>query len=86
MLENARKQTFHSYRAILQMVHEKPSVIAQTYKSMNAPDGRSVVSIRPLYLCLQCPNIMTEVDRDEHIDSKRHCFCELSETPGEDRH
>ena len=73
MLENARKQTIHNYRAILQDIHEKPSIIAQTYK--NPPDGRPVVSLRPLYLCLQCPSIMTEGDRDEHIDVKRHIFC-----------
>ncbi|PVH97694.1 cysteine proteinase [Periconia macrospinosa] len=72
MLENARKATFHNYRQILQTIHEKPSVIAQTYK--DSKDGRPVVSLRPLYLCLQCPNIMTEADRDEHIDSKRHVF------------
>ncbi|KAF1956523.1 ubiquitin carboxyl-terminal hydrolase 2 [Byssothecium circinans] len=71
MLEKARKATFHSYSKILQVIHEKPSVIAQTYKSA---DGRPVVSLRPLYLCLQCPNIMTEADRNEHIDSKRHVF------------
>ncbi|KAF2685581.1 ubiquitin carboxyl-terminal hydrolase-like protein 22 [Lentithecium fluviatile CBS 122367] len=72
MLENARKQTLHNYRAILQDIHEKPSIIAQTYK--NPPDGRPVVSLRPLYLCLQCPSIMTEGDRDEHTDVKRHVF------------
>lgn len=73
LLENARKQTLHNYRAILQDIHEKPSIIAQTYK--NPQDGRPVVSLRPLYLCLQCPNIMTAADRDEHIDVKRHIFC-----------
>ena len=73
MIENARKQTFQYYRAILQNIYEKPSVIAQTYK--NASDSQPVVSLRPLYLCLQCPNIMTDIDRDEHIDSKRHVFC-----------
>jgi ubiquitin carboxyl-terminal hydrolase 22/27/51 len=75
LLEIARKQTLHNYRAILQDIHEKPSIIAQTYK--NPPDGRPVVSLRPLYLCLQCPSIMTEGDRDEHIDVKRHIFCGL---------
>jgi ubiquitin carboxyl-terminal hydrolase 22/27/51 len=73
MLEVARKQTFRNYHAILQDIHEKPSIIAQTYK--DSSDGRPVVSLRPLYLCLQCPNIMTEADRDEHIDVKRHVFC-----------
>jgi hypothetical protein len=76
MLENARKQTFHNYRAILQDIHEKPSIIAQTYK--NPSDGKPVVSLRRLYLCLQCPNIMTEGDRDEHVDLKRHIFCTSS--------
>ena len=77
MLENARKATFHNYRHILQTIYEKPSVIAQTYKGT---DGQPVVSLRPLYLCLQCPNIMTEADRDEHIDSKRHVFGGLYKT------
>ncbi|PSN62895.1 ubiquitin carboxyl-terminal hydrolase-like protein 22 [Corynespora cassiicola Philippines] len=71
MLENARKPTFQYYRLILQDIHEKPSVIAQTYRNA---DGRPVVSLRPLYLCLQCPNIMTEADRDQHIEAKLHCF------------
>lgn len=73
MIENARKPTLQYYRLILQKIYEEPSVIAQTYK--NNADSQSVVSLRPLYLCLQCPNVMTEADRDEHIDSKRHIFC-----------
>lgn len=75
LLENARKQTLQHYRAILQNIHEKPSVIAQSCKSATSPNGRSCVSLRPLYLCLQCPNIMSESDRNEHIDAKRHIFC-----------
>ena len=73
MIENARKPTLQYYRLILQKIYEEPSIIAQTYR--NSTDGQSVVSLRPLYLCLQCPNIMTEADRDEHIDTKRHIFC-----------
>lgn len=73
MFENARKQTLQHYRLILQNIHEKPSIIAQTY---NEQDGRHVVSLRPLFLCLQCPSIMTEADRDLHFETKNHCFCE----------
>jgi ubiquitin carboxyl-terminal hydrolase 22/27/51 len=73
MFENARKQTLSNYQAILRKIHEEPSVIVQTYKS--SVDGGPVVSLRPLFLCLQCPNIMTETDRYEHIDQKGHCFC-----------
>ncbi|KAF2197413.1 ubiquitin carboxyl-terminal hydrolase-like protein 22 [Delitschia confertaspora ATCC 74209] len=70
LLGNARKAALLNYQSIVQNIHEKPSIIAQTHKN----DGRPVVSLRPLYLCLQCPNIMTEVDRDQHIERKLHCF------------
>jgi ubiquitin carboxyl-terminal hydrolase 22/27/51 len=73
MFEKARKQTLQHYRAILSNIHEKPSVIAQTYNKTE--DGGNVVSLRPLFLCLQCPNIMTETDRDLHFETKSHCFC-----------
>ncbi|KAL6709589.1 hypothetical protein ACN47E_001524 [Coniothyrium glycines] len=72
MFENARKQTLQHYRMILQNIHEKPSIIAQTYNSAN--DARTVVSLKPLFLCLQCPSIMTDTDRDVHFESKSHCF------------
>ncbi|ORY09783.1 ubiquitin carboxyl-terminal hydrolase 2 [Clohesyomyces aquaticus] len=75
MMENARKPTLHNYKAILQDIHEKPSVIAQTYKSPPAAgDGRPVVSLRPLYLCLQCPSVLPEAERDQHAEAKLHCF------------
>ncbi|KAF2738299.1 ubiquitin carboxyl-terminal hydrolase-like protein 22 [Polyplosphaeria fusca] len=74
MLENARKQTLHSYRLILQNIHDKPSIIAQTYKPSAAGDSRPVVSLRPLYLCLQCPTVMSDSDRDQHMEAKQHCF------------
>jgi ubiquitin carboxyl-terminal hydrolase 22/27/51 len=75
LLENARKQTLANYKNILQKIHEQPSVITQTHKS--AGDGRPVVGLRPLYLCLQCPLVNTEADRDQHIETKLHCFCGL---------
>lgn len=72
MLAVSRKQTFHNYRLILQNIHEKPSIIAQSYIS---PSGsQSTVSLRPLYLCLQCPNISSEAERDQHVDAKNHVF------------
>lgn len=76
MFDNARKQTLQHYRLILQNIHEKPSVIAQTCHGATT-DSEHVVSLRPLFLCLQCPNIMTETDRDLHFETKSHCFCGL---------
>jgi ubiquitin carboxyl-terminal hydrolase 22/27/51 len=70
MLKNARKPTLQHYRNILQKIHDEPSIIAQTSKG----DGRAVVSLRPLYLCLQCPVISTEAERDQHVEAKSHCF------------
>jgi ubiquitin carboxyl-terminal hydrolase 22/27/51 len=70
-LEKARKMTLANYRNILQRIHDLPSIIAQTHKG----DGRSLVSLRPTYLCLQCPTISTEAERDQHGESKAHCFC-----------
>jgi len=78
MFENARKQTLQQYRAILRSIHEKPSIIAQTHSSAN--DAHHVVSLRPLFLCLQCPNIMTAADRDAHFETKSHCFCRSEAT------
>ncbi|KAF2129795.1 ubiquitin carboxyl-terminal hydrolase-like protein 22 [Dothidotthia symphoricarpi CBS 119687] len=72
MMENARKQTLQHYRLILHTIHEKPRIISQTY--MSPIDGQPVVSLLPLYLCLQCPSIMTETDRDQHFETKSHCF------------
>ncbi|KAH6328179.1 ubiquitin carboxyl-terminal hydrolase [Parastagonospora nodorum] len=72
MFENARKQTLIAYQAILRNIHEKPSIIAQTHNSSS--ESKPVVALRPLYLCLQCPSIMTETDRDHHFETKAHCF------------
>ena len=80
MFDNARKQTLHNYRAILQNIHEKPSIIAQTYNA--TLEAQNVVSLRPLFLCLQCPSIMTEADRDQHFETKSHCFCGCSYITG----
>jgi ubiquitin carboxyl-terminal hydrolase 22/27/51 len=33
------------------------------------------VSLRPVYLCLQCPAVMTEEVRDGHFVNKGHAFC-----------
>ncbi|KAF2743707.1 ubiquitin carboxyl-terminal hydrolase 2 [Sporormia fimetaria CBS 119925] len=71
LLSAARVPTFKQYRSILQRIHEDPSVIIQTHKQH---DGRPAVSLRPLYLCLQCPSIATEAERDQHVDTKGHVF------------
>ncbi|KAF1920509.1 ubiquitin carboxyl-terminal hydrolase-like protein 22 [Ampelomyces quisqualis] len=72
MFERARKQTLAQYQSILRNIHEKPSIIAQTHNS--STESRPIVALRPLYLCLQCPSIMTETDRDQHFETKSHCF------------
>jgi hypothetical protein len=75
MFENARKPALSNYQSILRNIHEKPSIIAQTHNP--SAENRPVVALRALYLCLQCPSIMTEADRDQHFETKSHCFCRL---------
>jgi hypothetical protein len=75
MFENARKPALSNYQSILRNIHEKPSIIAQTHNP--SAENRPVVALRALYLCLQCPSIMTETDRDQHFETKSHCFCGL---------
>ncbi|KAI9827649.1 MAG: hypothetical protein M1819_006938 [Sarea resinae] len=58
-------------------IFQKPAVIAQTWKPLNAgsgADGRPITSLRSTYLCLQCPSICTQQDRDSHWHAKRHNF------------
>jgi ubiquitin carboxyl-terminal hydrolase 22/27/51 len=80
LLSNARGNTLKNYRTILQKIYEEPSVITQTHKASAAGDSRAIVSLRPLFLCLQCPIISTEAERNQHIEAKGHVFCGY--TPG----
>ncbi|OCK84919.1 ubiquitin carboxyl-terminal hydrolase-like protein 22 [Lepidopterella palustris CBS 459.81] len=74
LFEKVKKMATTNYTQLLHTIHEKPSIIVQTHRSTVNGDGRSVVSLRPLYLCLQCPNVMTEEIRDRHFDAKGHAF------------
>ena len=38
-------------------------------------DSIPIPSLRPTYLCLQCPTIMTEEGQDDHFAVKHHVFC-----------
>ena len=59
------------YKTILRCIFDGTPLLAQTTK---LPDGRPCSSLTPNYLCLQCPNIVSEEDRLKHGTRKQHRF------------
>jgi ubiquitin carboxyl-terminal hydrolase 22/27/51 len=59
------------YKTILRCIFDDVPLLAQTTK---LPDGRPCTSLTPNYLCLQCPNVVTEDDRVKHGQRKQHRF------------
>lgn len=74
LFKEAKKTAKDSYDEALRSIEQPYTVLAQTHKPLNA-DGRPIVSIRPTYLCLQCPRIFTPEVRDKHFEEKGHSFC-----------
>lgn len=52
----------------------KMTAIAQTPKALNIECDIGVTSLRPTFLCLQCPAICTSQERGYHQTSKGHMF------------
>ena len=48
---------------------------AQTTKDPKDPKKVSFISLRPTYLCLQCSNVSSLEERDNHSESRGHVFC-----------
>ena len=72
------EQSIRHYASILQLLNQKPSVLAQTTTADVPKDGKPVkapiTTILPTYMCLQCSNISDVSDRDVHSKSSSHEF------------
>lgn len=77
LLEQASKLSMTHYSLLQQAIHTHHATISQTCKTSKNPDSRSVPSLKPLFLCLQCPSVHRPEDRDKHYELKRHSFCTL---------
>jgi len=66
-------KTFLSfYTKIIETVHDKSPVVAQTYKRKNGP----LPSLKPTFLCVQCPTILSQEAMRAHFHGpKSHSFC-----------
>lgn len=62
------------YIEALKSVYEKPMLKVQTQRT-TSHEKTSTSSLKPAYLCLQCPHIYSEETRDEHAEEKGHAFC-----------
>jgi len=64
--------TIQHYKMLLRVIFDKTPVIPQTTKSI---DKRPVTTLKPNFLCLQCPTTCTAQDRHRHGELKAHMFC-----------
>ncbi|KAF2155010.1 cysteine proteinase [Myriangium duriaei CBS 260.36] len=71
LLEQARADALKQYRRLVQAINKDKNVAIRLPKATGA--GQSVYSLRPTWLCLQCPNVATTETRDSH--DKNHKFC-----------
>ncbi|KAK5008781.1 hypothetical protein LTR28_003514 [Elasticomyces elasticus] len=68
LLQNARDQATQQYALIIQALHDKTALLSHYQKSA----AGSVPSLKPSYLCLQCPSVSAPEQRDKH--KKDHTF------------
>lgn len=68
--------TIQHYKMLLRVIFDKTPVIPQTTKSI---DKRPVTTLKPNFLCLQCPTTCTAQDRHRHGELKAHMFCKLTD-------
>ena len=69
LLDNAQQEALKQYTRLIQNVHRSSDLAARIPKGTPS----LLVTLRPNYLCLQCPNVATSTQRDRH--EKGHRFC-----------
>ncbi|GAM84932.1 hypothetical protein ANO11243_029350 [Dothideomycetidae sp. 11243] len=72
LLEQARAEALKQYRRIVLAVNKDKNVAVRSAKHAGA-NQPTLFSLRPTWLCLQCPNVATMETRDAH--DKSHKFC-----------
>ncbi|KAF2100006.1 cysteine proteinase [Rhizodiscina lignyota] len=72
LFKEKRKISQQQYSLLLQTIFEKPHAVSQMRRSPNGDAGRP--SLLPTYLCLQCPYVYSEEQRDKHWQLKGHAF------------
>lgn len=72
MMQQARpKMISHYNKMFSNAIDETTGIISQTYKN---PDSKPATTLRPTYMCMQCPIITNEQSKDKHFETKGHAF------------
>lgn len=72
--QDVTTNTIQHYKMLLRVIFDNTPIIPQTSKSI---DRRTVTSLMPNYLCLQCPTTITARGRSKHGKLKAHMFCRM---------
>lgn len=74
LLDNARPDVIKQYTKLVQTVRRTPDIALRLPKPGSTP---SSATLKPNYLCLQCPNVASLDQRDRH--EKGHRFSKSNE-------
>lgn len=67
MLENAQQEATKQYTRLVQTINKDAGL------STRLPKNSAVLTLKPTFLCLQCPTVATSEQRDKHDKSHRFC-------------
>ena len=67
--------TIQHYKMLLRVIFDNEPLIPQT--SQTIMTGRTVTTLTPNFLCLQCPTTVTIKERELHGQMKAHMFCRV---------
>jgi len=63
-----------NHRTAQNTIFFKTRTISQTSKALRTESDTPVVTLRPTFLCLQCPTVYTSREEESHRLSKGHMF------------
>jgi len=67
LFDNAQQEALKQYTRIVQTINKTLDI------STRVPRGSAALTLKPTYLCLQCPSVATAEQRDRHDKGHRLC-------------
>jgi ubiquitin carboxyl-terminal hydrolase 22/27/51 len=74
MFQENRKAFKGRYEQALQAIRNPNTILTHTCRNPAKLDEKPTISIRRTNLCLQCPYVLTDEVRNQHINDKKHQF------------
>jgi len=69
LLDNAQQEALKQYTRLIQTINKTLDI------STRVPRASASLTLKPTYLCLQCPSVATAEQRDRHEKGHRLCRC-----------